>query len=172
MTTKLHSDRTLRKSLHDLYVALFHARKASPVEFHDSKTTTVFTAVMGLESLTWRVVGITPEALDLLATVAFDKAKLPRKLCRGHKKDRIDTMRFMFHRDEPLSEDAFFDAFLASDPVVIMTNEQNVHTTRFPTYIEIDNRTGELFPNGSLMGWKHRKKEREFLRRLHQEQRA
>jgi hypothetical protein len=46
---------------------------------------------MGIENYGWRVIGITREALDLLATDDFNKNKLPRQLCRGHKKDRITT---------------------------------------------------------------------------------
>jgi len=47
-----------------------------------------------------------------------------------------------------------------------MLNEQN-RTTPFPSFVEINNPNGELFPNGSLMSWKHRAKEREYLRQLH-----
>lgn len=36
-----------------------------------------------------------------------------------------------------------------------------------PNYIEIDNLNAELFPNGSLMGWKHREEERKYLQKLH-----
>ena len=36
-----------------------------------------------------------------------------------------------------------------------------------PDYIKIDNPDAMLFPNGSLMSWKHRKMEREYLRQLH-----
>ncbi len=48
-----------------------------------------------------------------------------------------------------------------------MLNEQNDHTKRFPKFIKIDNPDAELFPNGSLMGWKHRKKEKHFLQQLY-----
>jgi hypothetical protein len=48
-----------------------------------------------------------------------------------------------------------------------MLNEQNNHTMPFLKFIKIDNPNAELFPNGSLISWKHRKKEREYLRQLH-----
>jgi len=124
---------------------------------------------MGIEDYGWRVVGITREALDLLATVDFKKNKLPRQLCRGHVIDRIVTTQLMFDRDAPLGLEEFFKDFLQNDLTVIMLNKQNDHTKPFPDYVKIDNPNAELFPNGSLMSWKHRKKEREFLRQLHAE---
>ena len=164
---RLETDTALRQALHGLYVALFNARQACPKDFHGGRLTTIQTAIMGIENYGWRVIGITREALDLLATADFDKNKLPRRLCRGHKIDRIKTAGQLFDLEKPMSIESFFDTFLHNDQTVIMLNEQNNHTTPFPEFIEIDNPDAELFPNGSLMSWKHRKKEREYLRRLH-----
>ncbi len=122
---------------------------------------------MGIEDYGWRVVGITREALDLLATADFNKNKLPRQLCRGHIIDRIETTRLLFEREAPLGLEEFFEAFLNADRTVIMLNKQNDPTKQFPNYIKINNPDAALFPNGSLMSWKHRKQEREFLRQLH-----
>ena len=164
---RLATDPTLRGALHGLYLALFKAKRVCPADFHGGRLTTIQTAIMGVEDYGWRVVGITREALELLATADFDKKNLPRQLCRGHIIDRIETTRLMFDRAEPLSLDEFFEKFLDADRTVIMLNKQNDHTKQFPTYIEIDNPDAALFPNGSLMSWKHRKQEREFLRQLH-----
>jgi len=122
---------------------------------------------MGIEDYGWRVVGITREALNLLATVDFNKNKLPRQLCRGHIVDRSETTKLLFEREEPMALENFFDTFLHSDRTVIMLNKQNDHTKPFPDYIEIDNPDAALFPNGSLISWKHRKKEREYLQQLY-----
>ncbi len=122
---------------------------------------------MGIEDYGWRVVGITREALTLLATTDFNKNKLPRQLCRGHIIDRIETTRLLFEREAPSGLEEFFEVFLRNDRTVIMLNKQNDHTKPFPDYIRIDNPNAELFPNGSLMSWKHRKMEREYLRQLH-----
>lgn len=163
---RLESDDALRKALFDLYVALFSARKHCPADFPDRRLTTIMTAFMGVENVGWRVVGITMEALDLLATVGFDKNKLPRRLCRGHLVDRIRTTRELFNGETPLELDPFFNKFLSNDVTVIMLNEQN-RAKEFPAYLPIHNPDAELFPNGSLMSWKHRAQERECLRRLH-----
>lgn len=162
----IKTDTALRQALHGLYVALFSARRACPNYFTGGRLTTIQTAIMGIEDFGWRVVGITREALDLLATDNFDKNKLPRRLCRGHIIDRIQTSRLLFDREAPMPLDDFFDTFLQNDRTVIMLNEQN-RTLPFPQFIEIDNPDAELFPNGALMSWKHRKQEREYLRQLH-----
>jgi len=164
---RLKADPALRKVLHGLYIALFKARQTCPGDFPDGYLTRILTAIMGIEDCGWRVIGITREALDALATNDFNKNKLHSKLCRGHKIDRIKTTRELFDREKPMKLDEFFKVFLRNDQTVIMLNEQNNHTKPFPKFIKIDNPDAELFPNGSLMGWKHRKKEREYLRQLH-----
>lgn len=166
---RLRIDEELRKALYGLYVALFNAKKACPEDFYGGRLTTIQTAIMGIENYGWQVVGITREALELLATENFDKNKLPRRLCRGHIIDRVQTTKLLFEGDTPMQLDSFFDVFLKNDRTVIMLNEQNSRTASFPKFIEINNPNSELFPNGSLMSWKHRKKEREFLRQLHSE---
>ena len=163
---RLVTDPTLRQALYGMYVALFNAKRACPGDFHCGRLTTIQTAIMGIEDYGWRVVGITREALDLLETVDFNKNKLPRQLCRGHITDRIETTRLLFEREEPIELKEFFNVFLHNDRTVIMLNKQNDHTKPLPDYIEIDNHDAALFPNGSLMSWKHRKKEREYLRQL------
>ena len=165
---RLATDSNLRQALYGLYIALFNAKRACPEDFHGGRLTTIQTAIMGIEDFGWRVVGITKEALDLLATVDFNKNKLPRQLCRGHIINRIETTRRLFdEREAPMDLDEYFKVFLDNDRTVIMLNKQNDHTKSFPEYIEIDNPDAALFPNGSLMSWKHRKKEREYLRQLH-----
>jgi hypothetical protein len=164
---RLRTDEALRKALHGLYVALFEAKKACPEDFHGGRLTTVQTAIMGVEHYGWRVVGITREALELLATENFDKNRLPRRLCRGHVINRIQTTKLLFEREQPMQLEDFFDVFLQNDRTVIMLNEQNRHTNSFPEFIEIDNPNSDLFPNGALMSWKHRKQERDYLRALH-----
>lgn len=164
---RLQTDPVIRQALHGLYLALFRAKQMCPSDFGAGRLTTIQTAIMGIEDIGWRVVGITREALDLLATENFQKHKLPRRLCRGHIIDRKKTTRLLFDRDEPMSLEGFFEVFLENDRTVIMLNEQNSHGKAPPSYIEIENPNGELFSNGALMSWKHRDREREYLRLLH-----
>jgi len=169
---RLRTDPDIRQALYGLYVALFEAKQVCPEDFGARRLTTIQTAIMGLEKGGWRVVGITREALDLLATENFNKNKLPGRLCRGHIVGRIETTRLLFDRNEPMQLEAFFDTFLKNDSTVIMLNEQNRHGRPFPRFIEIDNPDGQLFPNGSLVDWRHQQAERGYLRLLHSRQLA
>ncbi len=164
---RLRTDPKLRKALHGLYIALFDAKRIAPGDFKDSRLTTIQTAIMGVENFGWRVIGITPEALKLLATVEFNKNKIPKRLCRGHLVDRVETMRALFNRTKPYGEKQFFKIFLENDCTVIMLVEQNGTGQPFPKYIHFQNDDAQLFPNGGLIGWKHRKRERDFLKMLY-----
>ncbi len=166
-TMRIQTDEKLRKTLYELYVALFHARQNCPNDFNFRRLTTIQTAFMGIEDFGWRVTGITPEALNLLAENNFEIRRLPRLLCRGHKIARNETTRRLFDRDTQVSLEEFFMTFLENDQTVIMLNTQNINGATFPEYIEIENPNAELFPNHGLIGWKHRKVERELLRELH-----
>jgi hypothetical protein len=126
---------------------------------------------MAVEDLGWRVVGITPEALELLASVGFRKSQLPRRLCRGHIVDRVQTARILFDRANPIVEEEFFEVFLRNDRTIIMLSEQNRGKGRLPKYLPFENDNALLFPNGALIAWKHRKPEVEFLASLYAEYR-
>lgn len=160
---KLLQDTNLREAIYGIYVATFKAAKLSQ-HFHNSKVTTIMTAVMGIEGAGWRVVGVTREALDLMHQNSFKL--VPRTLCRGHIIDRSVTVRQLFSGDKPVSIGELFDLYLHNDRTVLMLNSQNTHGKGVPDYLPIDNPDAELFPNGSLMGWKHRKQERQFLQQL------
>lgn len=164
---RLRTDPELRSALYGLYLALFRAKETCPDDFQDRRLNTIQTAIMAMENIGFRVVGITREALNELASVDFRRHKLPMRLCRGHIVDRIRTTRLLFGGNEPVSLEVFFDTYLQNDQTVLMLKEQNVHGRTFPHYIEIDNPDGELFPNGSLIGWKHRKAECECLRSVY-----
>ena len=160
---KQFQDPNLREAIYGIYAATFNATKLSP-HFHNGKVTTIMTDVMGIEDVGWRVVGVTPEALALMQQNLFKK--VPKTMCRGHINDRSATVRQLFDGEKPAPISEFFDLYLHNDRTVLMLNSQNTHGKVFPDYIPIDNPDAELFPNGSLMGWKHRKKEREFLKQL------
>lgn len=155
----------LRDALHGLYVGLFRAHRKDPKTFHNGRLTTMMTAVMGIEGIGWRVVGITPEALEKFAKNDFKLA--PRTFCRGHIVKRADTARFLFDRERRLDADIFIKEFLLRDRTILMLNAQNGQSASVPDYIKIHNPHGKLFPNGSMIGWKHRHQEREFLRKLY-----
>ena len=150
--------------MHAVYVAIFKAKQACPNGFGDNDVTRLLTSLMGGKPWSWRVVGITPEALDLFAQNNFKRP--PKLIQRGHKFARVKTARKLFERPAPATLDEFFRIFLKNDKTVLMTAEQN-QRKQFPKYSGINNPDGDLFPCGPLVGWQHGKNEVEFLRKLY-----
>ena len=163
----IRSDQTLRLAIYGVYVALFNARLQCPDGFLDRDMTRLLTGLMSAKEWSWRVIGITPEALEVFAEHDFKRPA--GKLQRGHQVDRVVTARELFQREKPENIDEFFHTFLKNDQTVLMTNQQNRHrkVASVPQYIPIDNNEATLFPSGTLVGWKHRKVEVDFLRQLH-----
>ena len=114
-----------------------------PDGFRDNDTTRLLTALMGSMPWSWRVIGITPEALDLFKQNNFKRP--PRLIQRGHQINRIETARKLFAGPAPAKLDEFFDIFLKNDETVLMTSEQNKQKL-FPNYITINNPNADLFP--------------------------
>lgn len=163
-------DETLRKNIHNVYLALYSAFKACPETFRPHDMTRMLTSLMAAKNWSWRVIGVTPAALTEFAAIDFNRPA--RKLQRGHKIERVKTAKDVFVRDAPMGLDEFFKFFLKRDQTVIMTNEENKHRKNaiFPEYIKINNPNAQLFPSGSLIGWQHRKIEKDFLRKLWEQQ--
>jgi hypothetical protein len=130
----------------------------------------MLTSLMAGQPWSWRVIGITPDALKVLARHDFKRPS--RQLQRGHKAGRSGTAQALYvDRAKPMPLARFFDFFLKRDETVIMTNDENRHRpdSKFPDYIPF-NANHELFPCGPLVGWKRRKAEVEFLRALYAKQ--
>jgi hypothetical protein len=164
----IYTDSNLRTALHSVYVAIFNAKQICPDGFRDNDTTRLLTALMGSKPWSWKVVGITLEALILFKENDFKRP--PRLIQRGHKINRVDTARQLFDRSTPALLDEFFHIFLENDETVLMTAEQN-RQKEVPKYIIfINNPNAKLFPSGTLVGWQHRQIEIEFLRELYSNQ--
>lgn len=130
-----------------------------------SRKNKLLTALGGGFEYPWRVVGITPAALDLLATNDYKYIK--GKICRAHRVDRIKTSEMVFNRSEPLPIDDFFQLLWANDETIISTKAEN--KSGGPShFIPIDYKCG-LFLGAGQVGWKHQKEEIEFLRKKHRE---
>lgn len=161
----IHSDQELRKALHSIYAAQFDALLKYPNVFTRADATRMLTGLMGSRPWSWRVIGITRDALDAFAENDFKRPA--GKIQRGHRDDRASTARALFfERTLPMPLDEFFDFFLKRDQTVLMTKNENKQGGEFPKFIPIDAHHG-LFPCGTLVGWQHRKAEVDFLRGLH-----
>ena len=69
----------------------------------------------------WRVVGITKDALEALAAVDFSVAKA--KIKRAHKVSRKNRGDELFKREAPMSN--AYDFFFERDSVVLTTSTEN-----------------------------------------------
>ncbi|MFM0367568.1 hypothetical protein, partial [Paraburkholderia sediminicola] len=106
----IYEDQKLRKALHSIYVAQFAAIQTCPHAFDKGDATRMLTSLMGSRPWSWRVIGITPAALNVFAAHGYRRP--PRQLQRGHKHDRSLTARALyFERAEPMQLAEFFDFF-------------------------------------------------------------
>jgi len=163
----IHNDQDLRKALHSIYAAQFDTLKKFPNVFTRADATRMLTGLMGSRPWSWRVIGITSDALDIFSKNDFKRPA--GQIQRGHRDDRASTARALFfERDIPMPLDEFFEFFLQRDQTVLMTKSENKHRPggEFPAFIAIDAQLA-LFPCGTLVGWQHRKAEVDFLRALH-----
>lgn len=147
-----------RRKIHAVYVAIYR------LPFTLQRKTTLLTALMGGAEWSWRVVGITPGALEVLEANSYKYVK--GKICRAHKVARYATAGAVFGNAQPLLEDDFFTKYWANDETIIATKSENKTGGTLPAAIPIDYRSG-MFPCNTVVGWKHTKKEAAFLRELH-----
>jgi hypothetical protein len=152
------------RTIHLLYSAVHQAHKQAPTVWTVQECNRILTAVMAAKAFSWRVIGITPAALDEFATADFC-SKSRQGITRAHLRPRIDTVRKLLVPDKPLAEREFLETWLANDRTILCAKGENKRA--IPKYIPIENEAGTLFScHGKLAGWHHRKSEREFLKEL------
>ncbi len=151
------------KTQHDLYVALHAARSAAPGLWTDQQCTHVLTTVMGRCSWSWRVVGVTPAALDALAAVKFYNRK-ELGLVRSHLVNRIAFVRHLMQLPRPAPYEYFVRYWTENDRTVLALRRENGRDG-FAAYCPFD--APRLFSSERLAGWVHGKAERAFLAELH-----
>lgn len=117
------------------------------------------------ESWSWRVIGISEAALELLAQNDFRRAA--RIVCRAHIVDRIDTVRAVFEKSSsPLPQVEFLKLLFENERTAITTRPQNTPGgPPPPSYIQF-NSSQSLFRNRST-GYSHGLDERNYLRGLY-----
>jgi hypothetical protein len=72
----------------------------------------------------------------------------------------------VFTRPQPFGEDEFFRTFWENDETVITTKSENKASASPPEHLRIDHNLG-LFVSNPLVGWRHTRKEADYLRELH-----
>jgi hypothetical protein len=127
--------------------------------------TRLLTGLMGGKPWSWPVVGVTPAALAVLAMNDF---KYVKGINRAHIVPRIETARALFERaSKPLGIDDFFVQFLANDRTVIATKAENKVKGSIPPWIPLQpDEYPPAFQCAQVVGWIHRKREVELLRKV------
>jgi hypothetical protein len=148
-------------TFHFLYSAVHQAYKQAPTVWTPQQCSRVLTAIMGGRAFSWRVIGITPAALDKFAEADF-YLESGQGIKRAHLRPPLDTARKLLRPVKPVSEGELFETWLADDPTILCAKGENKHSK----YIKIENEDGTLF-SGKSVGWHHGEREREFLKELH-----
>ena len=134
-----------KRSMYEMY-KLIHGSHFSP-----AKKRSVMTAVLGYESWSWRVVGITEEAIKAIARNGFKKPS--HVLARDHTHPRSETYALIFDRcNHPLPFDAWWNIVWENDKTVLMTNDE--HRKKIPQsrVFELDPKDG-YFIDAEVAGW-------------------
>ena len=147
-----------KSKIHAVYVAIYN------LPYSTQRKTIMLTALMGGTDWSWRVTGITVGALEVLALNSYRYVK--GKICRAHLVARIDTARAVFEIPQPLPENQFFTRIWENDKTVIATKSENKTGGTLPRAVPINCNLG-MFICNRLVGFKHGKKEADFLRKLH-----
>lgn len=131
----------------------------------------MLTELMGGFEWSWRVVGITPRALELFAQNDYKRGKSKEdKTTRAHRVARVDTAKMLFEIPEPLPLDQFFEKFWRNDETVICVKGENRKIV--PEFIEFNFFELGLFLCNPAVNCRHKNEEAECLRKLHTEIKA
>jgi hypothetical protein len=144
---------------HALYLAVHAAHAAAPHIWTNHHCTRLLTSIMSSKPFSWRVIGITKEALKTLQQLNY-RYKSGEGLTRAHLRPRIETVQELLNRDEPMSEYDFIEYWLTHDRTVICAKGENRPT--IVDFIPIENPHGSLFSSNSV-AWKHGKAECDLL---------
>lgn len=144
--------------IYDTYAFFF------TLPFSVQRKNVLFSALMAGEPYSWKVIGISRAALELLANGDFRYKS--SAICRAHIVDRIETATALFsNRSNPLSKAEFFELMRRNGSTIITTKSENKVGARPPSFIPIDTTLG-LFRN-KLIFCSYGAAERTYLRKLH-----
>jgi hypothetical protein len=144
---------------YELYLALYRSSRQHPHVFSLGRCTAILTAMMGGRSWSWRVVGITPNALRAFHNSGY--RKLARDgITRAHIQSRNKTTSELLRPDEPVSVEEFARIWIENDRTVLCVRGENKDP--IPDYISFPDVELGLFQS-SQVAWRHGKMEREYL---------
>lgn len=148
----------VKNQIYDVYLALFN------LDISVQRKCSMMTSLLGGDAWSWRVIGITLEAINLLEKNDYKYIK--GSICRAHIISRLTSAKLVYERSTPISIDELFQTYWTNDKTIISTKQENGNRVKLPLAIPIDYSLNH-FPCGAVVGWKHRKQEANFLRELH-----
>ena len=147
-----------KKALYKVYEMIFDGY------FSLSKKRSVMTAVLGYETWSWRVVGISEEAIKAIARNNFNKPS--RMLARDHSLPRVQTYNRIFSEKMALKD--WWAWIWENDKTILVTNEEHRAIKTMPiSKIYPMNPAASYFVDAEVAGW-HQTKGREgaFVKKL------
>jgi hypothetical protein len=129
-----------KKYLYSMYVSIYNSH------FSLSKKRSVMTAVLGYELWSWRVVGITTEAIRAIARNNFNKPS--KMLARDHSQPRVQTYNRIFDDTQcraVMPFDSWWDWIWEHDKTILMTNEEHKKKDAIPS--------GDIHPINPQLGY-------------------
>lgn len=133
--------------------------------FTFSKKVTLMTQALGMEEWSWRVVGISENAVIEIANNNFNRPT--NKLERDHQASRADTCRLIFGETE-YSFDDWWSLVWDNDKTLLVTKEEHKKKS-FSKIYEIDFALG-YFRDAGKISYKFTKaREGEFIKKLIQQ---
>lgn len=149
---------------HALYCAVHAAHTEAPHIWTVSHCTRILTSIMSAKPFAWHVVGVTEAALRKFHELNY-RYEAGHGLTRAHLRPRIETVRELLNRSEPMSQDEFIGYWFAHDRTVLCARGENKAIV--PKFIAIENRDGALFPS-TRIAWRHGTNERKLLQTLYE----
>lgn len=119
---------------------------------------------MSAKPFAWHVVGVTEAALRKFHELNY-RYQAGHGLTRAHLRPRIETVRELLNRSDPMSQSEFIEYWFAHDRTVLCARGENKAIV--PKFIAIENHDGSLFPS-TRIAWRHGRKERELLQTLYE----
>ena len=150
----------IKHEIYQFYKLIYESK------FTFAKKKTLMTAALGMEDWSWRVVGISKNAVVEIAKNNFKKPT--KKLARDHQVTRADTYAQIFGAKKYEFND-WWNLVWENDKTTLITNDE--HNTHMVSEIyPIDLELG-LFRDSGMVGWSHTlKSEGAFVKSLCEKQ--
>ncbi len=150
----------VKKDIYSVYTAIFNTNLSMP------KKNALLTPLLGAEEWSWKVVGISENAFNMLQNNGYQKTK---GIQRAHIVARMDIAKLVFDKSKlskPLIIHDFFEVVLAKDKTVLVKKEENTTHVASLKVIPISSNK-VLFPC-LFVGYKHHQDASKYLCELHQ----